>query len=76
MNNPPVILNEDFKNYSDYNSANRIKELFILIISDVSENLILKHQLFSCQGFYPDILFLKLDYFSKKNIWLKISYII
>ena len=68
MNNPPILINEDFKNYSDYNSANKIKELFILIISELSENLILKHQLFSCQGFYPDILFLKLDYFSKKNI--------
>ena len=47
---------------------NKIKELFIIIISELNDNLQLKYKLFSCQGFFPDILFLRLDYFSKKNI--------
>ena len=46
----------------------RIKNLFSLIISKQNENSILKNQLFSFQGFFPEFFFLKLDYFSKKNI--------
>ena len=62
------ILKEDCKIYQDSQHTKKIKDLFVLIISELSENLILKQQLFSTQGFFPDILFLKLDYFSKKNI--------
>ena len=46
----------------------RIKNLFSLIISKQNENSILKNQLFSFEGFFPEFFFLKLDYFSKKNI--------
>ena len=46
----------------------KIKNLFSLIISKQNENSILKNQLFSFQGFFPEFFFIKLDYFSKKNI--------
>ena len=49
-------------------SLERIKNLFSLIISKQNENSILKNQLFSFEGFFPEFFFLKLDYFSKKNI--------
>ena len=53
---------------SHYESLKRIKNLFSLIISRQNENSLLKNQLFSYPGFYPEIFFLKLDYFSKNNI--------
>ena len=52
-------------------SLNLIKQLFIMIISELNESSELKNKLFSLKGFYPDILFLKLDYFSKKNLCTK-----
>ena len=53
---------------SHYECLKKIKNLFSLIISRQNENSILKNQLFSYPGFYPEIFFLKLDYFSKNNI--------
>ena len=46
----------------------KIKGLFCLIMEKQNQNLVLKKKLFSYKYFYPDILFLKLDYFSKKSI--------
>ena len=60
--------NEELKKSLNLPQIRKIKDLFILIISENNENLKLKTKLFSIQGFFPDILFLKLDYFSKKNI--------
>ena len=61
-------------NFND--NLNLIKQLFIMIISELNESSQLKYKLFSLKGFYPDILFLKLDYFSKKICILKIFCII
>ena len=59
----------DFLNSSQNNeSLSKIKNLLTNIIQKQNENTIIKKQLFSYKGFYPEILFLKLDYFSKKNI--------
>ena len=59
----------DFLNSSQNNeSLSKIKNLLTNIIKKQNENTIIKKQLFSYKGFYPEILFLKLDYFSKKNI--------
>ena len=63
-----VNENEDLSYLNDINS---IKELFILIISELNESLQLKQKLFSFKNFFPDILFLKLDYFSKKKLCIK-----
>ena len=49
------------------NDITLIKELFIMIISELNESLQLKYQLLSIKNFFPDILFLKLDYFTKKK---------
>ena len=64
------LSNEEIININslNQNNLNLIKELFILIISELNESSQLKNKLFSIQNFFPDILFLKLDYFSKKNI--------
>ena len=61
-------INEEIINTLNQENLNLIKELFILIISELNESLQLKNKLFSIHNFFPDILFLKLDYFSKKNI--------
>ena len=59
----------DFLNSSQNNeSLSKIKNLLTNIIQKQNENTIIKKQLFSYKGFYPEIIFLKLDYFSKKNI--------
>ena len=60
--------NEELKKSLNLPQIKKIKDLFIMIISELNQNLKLKSKLFSIQGFFPDILFLKLDYFSKKNI--------
>ena len=49
-------------------SLSKIQNLLSNIIQKQNENTIIKKKLFSYKGFYPEILFLKLDYFSKKNI--------
>ena len=59
-------------NYINSSSLNetlsKLQNLLSNIIQKQNENSLLKKQLFSCSGFYPEIFFLKLDYFSKKNI--------
>ena len=59
------------KKPADLSQMKKIKDLFNMMICELSENLQLKTKLFSIQGFFPDILFLKLDFFSKKNISTK-----
>ena len=46
----------------------KIKDLFIIIISKLKENSYYKNKLLSNFKFIPNILFHKLDFFSKKNI--------
>ena len=59
-------------NYINSSSLNetlsKLQNLLSNIIKKQNENSLLKKQLLSCKGFYPEIFFLKLDYFSKKNI--------
>ena len=64
------LINENEKQFN-LNDITLIKELFIMIISELNESLQLKSKLLSFQNFFPDLLFLKLDYFSKKNICAK-----
>ena len=67
LNQYDHLINENEKK-SYLNDISLVKELFIMIISELKESLELKYQLLSFKNFFPDILFLKLDYFSKKNI--------
>ena len=68
MKNYQCKENMDIINSFHYESIQKIKNLFSNIILKQNENSILKKQLFSYQGFYPEIFFTKLDYLSKKNI--------
>ena len=62
------LPNEEIINILNQDNIKLIKDLFILIISELNESLEIKNKLFSIKNFFPDILFLKLDYFSKKHI--------
>ena len=69
LNQYDHLINENENEKKSYlNDISLVKELFIMIISELKESLELKYQLLSFKNFFPDILFLKLDYFSKKNI--------
>ncbi len=73
INSSSPLINQEIKTKkpSDLSQMKKIKDLFIMMITELNENLQLKSKLFSIQGFFPDILFLKLDFFSKKNISTK-----
>ena len=73
INSSSPLINPEIKTKkpSDLSQMKKIKDLFIMMITELNENLQLKAKLFSIQGFFPDILFLKLDFFSKKNISTK-----
>ena len=71
IDSPFSLNNEKKEKLEDFPEIENIKFLFTKIIAELNNNFQLKSKLFSIQGFFPDILFLKLDFFSKKNIATK-----